>query len=229
MKGKNFFIFLCKNYKNSPPKIFQISLGWLHDFCCAWEKNWMSQSLKLTFIFFFCKHQDFLKSTDQGTFNLHIKLWKFSFWRKFEFKFSSTCAKYIIRMLLVHFFFFDNLGVQKIILRVLDGNCLKKSMKLFMMVGMDLFIILFLCTQWMERLFFGYSRCFFDMAQWWLDHMKIQQVRRLTQVLPEFYIICGFIHHKVTILIISTSACFVVHFRRCCPLILTHINIISSS
>ena len=184
----------------------------------------MSQFLKLTFIFF-CKHWDFIKSTEQGTFNLHIKLWKFNFWRKFEFKFSSTCAKYMIRMLLVHIFF-DNLGVQKIFLRVLDGNCLEKSMKLFMMVGMDLFISLFLCTQWMEKLFYGYSRWFFEMAQWWLDHMKIQKVRRLTKVLPEFYIICGFIHHKVTILIILTSACFVVHFRRCCPIILTHINII---
>jgi hypothetical protein len=123
--------------------------------------------------FFICQHQDFIKSRDQGTFNLHIKVWKFSFWRKFEFKFSSTCAKCMIRMLWAHIFFFDNLGVQKIFIRVLDGNCLEKSMKLFMMVGMDLFINLFLCTQWMERLFHGYSRWFFEMAQWWLDQMKI--------------------------------------------------------
>jgi hypothetical protein len=59
--------------------------------------------------------------------------------------------------------------------------------------------------------------------------MKIQKVKGLAKVLPEFYIICGFIHHKVTILIILTSACFVVHFRIFCPIILTHIKIISGS
>jgi hypothetical protein len=40
--------------------------------------------------------------------------------------------------------------------------------------------------------------------------------------------ICGFIHYKVTILIIWISACFVVHFRRCSTNKLTHITMISS-
>jgi hypothetical protein len=145
-----------------------------HFFDKFWNSVVMGKKLDVTmfeiYIHFFCKHQDFIKSTDQGTFNLHIKLWRFSFWRKFEFKVSSACAKYMIRMLWVSIFF-DNLGVQKISWRALDGNCLEKTMKLFKMVGMDLFISLFLCTQWMERLFHYYSRWFFEMAQQWLDHM----------------------------------------------------------
>ena len=85
-----------------PAGILLIVLTWLN---CQfpWVKlgfhnfyNWYS--------FLFGKNQDIMKSTDQGTFNLHIKFWEFNFWRILEFKFSCTCAKYMIRILVIIIF-----------------------------------------------------------------------------------------------------------------------------
>ena len=69
---------------------------------------------------------------------------------------------------------------------------------------------------------------YLKMDQYWLEHSGTQKIIRLTWVQLGFYMICGFIHYKVTILIIWISACFVVHFRRCSTNNLTHITMISS-
>ena len=77
--------------------------------------NWYS--------FLFAKNQDIIKSTDQGKLNLVIKLWKFNSWRKLEFKFSSTCAKYMIRIL-VRIIFLIIQGQRKDFSGGLHGNYL---------------------------------------------------------------------------------------------------------